>query len=152
VVSIPSAVVNLADVRLGLTIADVAAALSREWGAEAAFLSPVDCAEVCSESLGRLTSGQWIWEKTPPFLEKFSGLPGLGDGVLEVSVVNGRIVTVTLQDSSQTRTLTALLAGIPYCGPEILSAAGNSSELHELIVSLAARVDGDFLAPGAESG
>ncbi len=86
VASVPSEVANLSSLMPGLSVAAVKKALTERWLADAGkedYRAVEISAEwagddvVFQEALTRLSSREWIWEKTPAFREWFFGLPAL---------------------------------------------------------------------------
>jgi lipoate-protein ligase A len=151
VVSNPSPVANLCDAVPGLNVSDVASALAREWGAEEGPVSinPSDFYEsqIFREASTKLESDKWTWGKTPPFRERFSRLPGLGDRIVEIVIRDGRISGMTLTGDAIEgfSILSGNLLGCLYHGQDIITAAGTM--LPAWLKQMAAIVDGDERAP-----
>ncbi len=151
VASSPSPVANLSETLPGLNVSDVASALAREWGAEEgpASIDPSKYfeSEIFREASAKLESDQWTWGKTPPFRERFSRLPGLGDRIVEIVIREGRIrgMALTSDAIEGFSILSGKLIGCPYHGTDIITAAG--AMLPAWLKQIAAIVDGDGSAP-----
>ena len=136
VASVPSPVVNLSRLRQGLTTADVIRALAAERGDEPQNLGTEDFSglDVYQQALDRLQSREWIWEKTPTFRERFSGLPNCEEPVLTIE--KGRVSA--LENGPEEMNV---LIGCPYRSSAISMALGNVDEAWAKI--LAGRIDGE---------
>lgn len=149
VASKPSPVANLSDIATGLSVSEVSQALSLEWGAKGGP-EPVDPAEytdmeVFKDAVERLVSESWVWGKTPPFTEQFSGLPGMDSALVSalVSVREGRIAGIEFQGAGNgaSTAVAENLTGCRYHGPDIVASVGAAGE--DFWRSMAAIVDGD---------
>lgn len=147
VASNPSPVANLSEQHPGLKVSGVVQALSREWGAPLGPepINPLDfeSLQAFHDAAGRLVSEEWVWGKTPPFTERFSGLPGMDGTTMSVSVREGRIADIAFQSADE-KTFTGevdRLKGCRYHGPDIVDTVGTAGDNFSL--SMAAIVDGD---------
>lgn len=147
VASNPSPVANLTDLYPDLTVSDVIQVLSREWGAawgpESIDPGNYENIQVFKEAAERLVSENWVWGKTPPFIERFSGLPGMDGVEMLVSVREGRIADIHFQSdvNEELYALADKLTGCRYHGPDIVETAG--AVRTDFSTSMAAIVDGD---------
>jgi hypothetical protein len=150
VASKPSPVANLADLVPGLSVSDVSRLISEEWGAAAGpeMIHPEEfrSEKVFSKAFERLVSDGWIWEKTPPFTERFAELDGLDgvDGVqVEIAVNGGRISAIEFTGSRSVdlHSSAERIIGCSYQGPQILESAGSPPP--EWIKIISSVVDGD---------
>ncbi len=182
VASTPSEVANLSSVMPGLTAAAFKKALTERWlsdagesGSPAVEISAEWAADdpVFREAFKRLSSPEWIWEKTPVFREVFFDLPSLGmdpagypEGrTLQVQVKGGKIEELQfgahgfksedselpLSSAGRSGMREGLpehcplrkLKGLPYHGPDILAAAENAGGFAAYLKALGSRIDGE---------
>ena len=145
--SLPSPVMNLAQLAPGITVPAVMDALSTQWGAGAGPTT-IDPRAFLGESgfestLKLYESAAWVWHKTPAFRERFAydalpaGFP------LELEIRDGRIFSAVFPGLKRGFTpQTEFLKGLDYQGNLILDAGGPNSPLW--LETLAGIIDGDW--------
>jgi len=145
--SLPSPVMNLAQLMPEITVSMVIDALAAQWETE---IGPITIdpltflgEPVFESALEKHESTTWIWRKTPAFRERFA-YDGLPEGFpLELEIRSGRIFSAVFSGLTQGFTPeTEFLNGLDYQGDVILDAG--RPHLPIWLETLAKIVDGDW--------
>lgn len=146
----PSSVGNLNELQQDLCMEKIISAIAMEWRQQQEC-KKLNVADYYNDgdyisSLERLRSEEWVWTKTPHFVERFANLPGFRNNILQCTVREGSIAEIDITGNTfdtLPESITQLvknLPGKPYRGHVLLDSYSNP--LPQWIQVLAARVEG----------